>query len=79
VLACVAMGWGAGTRALVTLDTSVETSMCWQVRMQMIASQHVWLVPPTFGRRLAMIGQAPGRRQVGRLVKMGLYSRRWEE
>jgi hypothetical protein len=34
---------------------------------------------PPLGRRLAMSGQASGRRQAERLVKMGLYSRTWGE
>jgi hypothetical protein len=34
---------------------------------------------PTLGRRWAMRGQAPGRRQAEKRVKRGLYSQTWEE
>ena len=46
---------------------------------QFATSQHVWPIPLTLGRALATAGQASGRRQAGKLVRTGLYTRTWEE
>jgi hypothetical protein len=41
---------------------------------QPAALQHLWLIPPTLGRKLAMPGRAPGWPQAEKIFKRGLYS-----
>ena len=46
---------------------------------QPAALQHLWLIPPTLGRRLAMPGRAPGWPQAEKTFKRALYSRMGRE
>jgi hypothetical protein len=41
--------------------------------------QHLWLIPPTLGRRLAILGLAPGWPQAEKIFKRALYSRMGRE
>src|ERR1039457_4413247 len=46
---------------------------------QPAASQHLWLIPPTLGRRLAMLGRATGWPQAEKIFERALYSRMGRE